>query len=274
MPCQIETLRDFTLPNFWYFGLKFFLDRVKPNSVKNFIHALQLTPYCIKPITRNLVQCRNSTGLLITHPRKEFEWRPEFKEAQHYHRFREASKGDVIVDVGAYVGAVTIRDAKKVGNRGLVVSIEPLPTNYQILKENIRLNGLENVIPLNLALANYNGTAQFNITENPEGSFLASLNTNDQLRICRVIDVPVKRLDDIAKELRVDKFDFIKIDAEGSELEILKGATKLLQGNDVHLAIACYHTAQEVENVSTHLIANGFKVFVDKESIVYANPRS
>lgn len=265
-----ETVRDLTSLNFWYFGLKLFVDRLKPVPIKNFFHTLQLLPYQIKPISGGLVQCRTPEGLMFVYRRDELEWRPELGDPHRYHRFREASKGDVILDVGAHIGSLTIRDAKRVGDTGLVVSIEPLPTSYKIIKENILLNELKNVIPLNLALTDYNGTAQFKITEHPEGSFLANMGPCSRPKICRVITVPVKKIDDIVDELALDKIDFIKIDAEGAELAILRGARKTLHENDVHLAIASYHTAQEVHEVSSYLVANEFRVFVSQDSIVYS----
>jgi len=264
---RLETSGDLTPLNFWYFGLKFFVDRVKPKQIKDTFYTLQLLPYQIKPLSDNIVQCHTPSGLMLVHHQKKLGWRPEL-DPHRYHRFREASKGDVIFDVGAYVGSLTIRDAKKVGDNGLVVSVEPMP-NHRILRANIHLNDLRNVIPLNSALADYDGTAQLNVTENPEGNFLASSRTHRE--IWQTITVPVKKLDSIVQELEISRVNFIKIDAEGAELAILRGAQKTLQEDNIHLAIACYHTSQEVHEVSSYLIQNGFRVLVSEDSIVYAH---
>lgn len=60
--------------------------------------------------------------------------------------------GDVVYDVGAYLGLHTIFFAKRVGEQGRVVSFEPMPYNYQALEANIELNGLKNVFPMQIAL--------------------------------------------------------------------------------------------------------------------------
>ena len=60
-------------------------------------------------------------------------------------------KNDVFVDIGSHIGKYTISIAKLIGNNGKVISIEPYPYNFKVLVKNIVLNGLENVLALNVA---------------------------------------------------------------------------------------------------------------------------
>jgi hypothetical protein len=60
-------------------------------------------------------------------------------------------QGDIVVDIGAHMGRYTIISSKRVGANGKVVAIEAHPSNFEMLKSNIKLNQLTNVIPLNYA---------------------------------------------------------------------------------------------------------------------------
>jgi len=73
--------------------------------------------------------------------------------------------------------------------------------------------------------------------------------------------VKTKTLDQVVGELGLSKVDFIKIDVEGAELDVLKSATKTLEENSVFLAITAYHTPESVQEVSRYLQEKGFRTF-------------
>jgi len=77
---------------------------------------------------------------------------PEF-EPWMWH-YLKPKKGDIFLDVGAHIGKYALQVAKIVGEKGLVIAIEPMPENYDALLQNIWLNKLENIIPLNIAAWN------------------------------------------------------------------------------------------------------------------------
>lgn len=77
----------------------------------------------------------------------------------HHYAFLDPKAGDVVFDVGAHIGSFALKAARLVGEEGLVVALEPELENYRILKENIELNGLENVVLLPMALSDFQGTA-------------------------------------------------------------------------------------------------------------------
>jgi tRNA G37 N-methylase Trm5 len=64
-------------------------------------------------------------------------------------------EGDTVIDIGAHIGRYTITSSKLVGNTGKVVAIEAGPDTFQILKRNVTLNNLTNVLPLNIAAFPY-----------------------------------------------------------------------------------------------------------------------
>lgn len=186
-----------------------------------------------------------------------------------YNRVREIQKDDVVIDVGAHIGVFTLRAARR-AVEGLVIAVEPHPLNYRLLMENVKRNNLKNVVALNLALSNYNGTA--NLYESVF-SGLHSLVT----RKGKFVRVPVKTLDRMVEELRIVKIDVIKIDVEGGELDVLKGAEKTLKRNHIHLAIAAYHTRTEAQELSAFLLDRNFKIakskYIDKNPHFPLRPR-
>ena len=83
------------------------------------------------------------------------------------------------------------------------------------------------------------------------------------------IEVPVKTLDKLVGELNLEKVDIIKIDTEGAEIPILKGAEKTLKANpNVKILVASYHYPLEKKEVCQFLNEKGLKTKVSKEGIV------
>ena len=138
-------------------------------------------------------------------------------------RYLTLKKGDVFLDIGAHIGKYTVIGAKMVGRQGLVISVEPHPTNYKVLRENINLNNLNNVIALNVAAWNREGHLKFFIAKE-SGSH--SLKINHGLG---AINVRARPLDTLLEELGVKRVNYIKIDVEGAEAEVLEGLTLTLQ---------------------------------------------
>lgn len=169
-----------------------------------------------------------------------------------------------VIDIGAHIGVYTVLAAEKVGDTGKVVAIEPEPENYKQLLKNIELNNFRNVTPLNIALFNHEGY---------ENLYLSSLSGSHSLsakeNIVSSIKVPLKTLDNLLEKLNLKKVDIIKIDTEGAEIPILKGAEKTLKTNpNAKIIVASYHYPSEVEEVCQFLNERGFKTIVLKESII------
>jgi hypothetical protein len=85
--------------------------------------------------------------------------------------------------------------------------------------------------------------------------------------------VEVDTLDGILAELNVQKVDFIKMNIEGAEIEVLKGAVGTLKNNSVALAIEAHHLvggAPTHETVVPWLKEAGFDAFLGRKGVVYA----
>ena len=122
-------------------------------------------------------------------------------------------QGDVILECGAHHGITTVVLSNWVGDKGKVIAFEPVPNNCDIIKKNIDLNGLTNVILERKAVGSETG--QINITG----------NSNTMVLIYQKgIEVEITCLD----EYEYLQPSMLKIDVEGFEAEVLKGAKKIL----------------------------------------------
>jgi len=172
-----------------------------------------------------------------------------------YERLFKPEVGFTVVDIGAHIGIFTLKAAKSVGKGGLIIAIEPDPENYKLLIKNIKINNYSNVIPLNLACANFKGIGKLYIFSRNDA---ASLKTKSN----KEIEVSVTKLDDLLNELKIVKIDFIKIDVERMELEILKGAKNSLAINaNLELAIAAYHSTNEAQDIRHYLSNYNFEIY-------------
>ncbi len=134
--------------------------------------------------------------------------------------------GDTAIDVGANMGFVTIELAQLVGQKGRVLAIEPCRKTFRQLLRTIQLNGSLPVDPLNLACGSVTGKAK--IYSLGRSSGLNTLHTPPNGESLSPEVVAVETLDSIVARLGCHRVDFIKIDTEGWEAEVLKGARKTI----------------------------------------------
>lgn len=133
---------------------------------------------------------------------------------------REVAEGDVVWDIGANVGSYTILASTLVGQTGKVLAFEPLPVNIDYLKRHIRLNELKNVSVYDMAVYDRCGTVRFHVDED------RVLGCVDQQY--GGLEVETANIDWLVGEGGVPVPDVLKIDVEGGELHVLKGATDVL----------------------------------------------
>lgn len=134
--------------------------------------------------------------------------------------------GMVVLDIGASIGQYTLLAAGIVGTSGKVYAFEPDPVTYQWLSGNVKRNNLANVTTNQLALGEEPGMLDLYIGS-PENIGTTSLRPqyNHSGRSARVEVLP---LDSYLERAGVQRVDFIKIDVEGAESLVLKGAPMLL----------------------------------------------
>jgi len=134
----------------------------------------------------------------------------------------DLQQGDVFVDVGAHIGKYTIVAAAKVGDKGKVISVEPFPPNFALLKENVLLNRLGNVEVINVAAWNSSNQLRFFVgASSAHGGAYFNYDLNS-------ITVKAEKIDRIVADAELSHVDWIKIDVEGAEYEVLQGLEKTL----------------------------------------------
>jgi FkbM family methyltransferase len=142
---------------------------------------------------------------------------------------KKIKKGMTIFDVGANIGSTTLNFAKKVGSDGKVFSFEPDPLNYSIALKNISLNKFSCITLFNLGLGSIKETASlYNVNENNRG-MLRILDKAGEPNNFSKSTIEIYTIDQIMTEKKISRPDIIKIDVEGYELRVLKGAEKTLK---------------------------------------------
>src|SRR5574341_529851 len=175
-------------------------------------------------------------------------------------------EGDVVVDIGAHIGRYTVISSKRVGLDGKVIALEAAPDNFDILNRNIRLNGLTNVLPLNCAA--YSKQTRLKLYEPSAADSI--YNTIMPIRgglNSSYVEVNANTLDAILHANGMEKVDWIKIDVEGAEFEVLKGAAHTLASSgDVTLLIEVHDIQEDnhYNNIVEFLESFGYMVRYEK----------
>ena len=133
----------------------------------------------------------------------------------------------VCVDVGAHIGYFSTLAARRVGTGGTVVAFEPDPHNFALLTRNLRRNRLDNVLPQQLALGSSAGIRTLFFSTDNLGDHRLHYESDDR----RSLAVTVDTLDHALERCGVARVDAIKLDVQGSELDVVKGAERTLRSN-------------------------------------------
>jgi FkbM family methyltransferase len=153
------------------------------------------------------------------------EYEPEMRDALSL-----LGPGGVFVDVGANVGVYTLHAARRVGPSGKVFFFEPTMETYERTCENVRLNGFANIKGFQKAVADQEGTVDFMVCESNNSNYIGTgLLSEESRESVEVRTVPVDTIDALAARENLEKADLIKIDAEGAETLVMKGAVNLLR---------------------------------------------
>lgn len=136
--------------------------------------------------------------------------------------------GDTFIDCGANIGFYTLYAASLVGLTGRVLAFEPSVREMTRLQENIALNSLPQISTFTCALSDHEGSAQFNIAEGAGENTLADSFGYTDTALTERVTVQLRTLDNLAKEHAIKSLRLIKIDVEGAELHVLRGAKEIL----------------------------------------------
>ena len=170
--------------------------------------------------------------------------------------------GDVFLDVGANEGWFSVLAARAVGKSGRVLAVEPQERLWPVLIRNFLLNDLANAELIPYGIAAQRGVTSLALYPSINTG-ATSLISEPRRRFFRAQQVPTKSLDELADDHRAPTIRLAKIDVEGYELEVLRGAPKLLaRGIDYFLVelhpAQLRRRGQSVEMVNAVLLAAGY----------------
>lgn len=176
-----------------------------------------------------------------------------------YQEFIDIDSSDTVVDVGAYVGGFTTVAATQARE---VIACEPAPQTAQALRENVA--SLENVRVVQKAVYNDFGTFQLNLSEDPTDNSLIKVDSSP-LDVTETVETTT--IDRLVESLNIEVIDFLKLDGEGVEPEVVKGI-KNSEIKKIAVDAGRERFGQEsIEEVRSLLISNGFEVRVDSHMI-------
>jgi len=140
-------------------------------------------------------------------------------------KYFKPKEGDIVIDVGAHVGKYTLYAAKLVGSNGKVIAIEANPDNYEQLLKNIKLNNFNNILSYNYVITNEDFVKCKCINPNSKDDAVFSFTKDDEGNIIG------RTIDSILYENKIQKVDWVKIDVEGKEVEVLQGMTETIKNS-------------------------------------------
>lgn len=224
------------------------------------------------PIRFVLARLLVSTGLckFITIPQKGYRIRfhaanlptnlwidPTYREEPLSFFNAYLKPGDQVIDVGANVGDTVLTSSVRVGSTGHVTGIEAHPRTYTFLSENVALNEVANVTLIHSAAGEQSGTVKFSDSRYDD---MNQVNRGD-------LEVPLNALDDL---ISTDaSIALLKIDVEGYELPVFKGARRILsQTKCIYFEVGdkmCSDFGYTASELLAEVQSNGFSLFIHDE---------
>lgn len=177
--------------------------------------------------------------------------------------------GQTVYDIGGYEGAFTIFFARAVGKNGRVIIFEPHPENINKIMENIRLNKFDNVgvWQIGLGKRREKATLAFRRSELATASVQEDIKAQIlQEKGAKAIQVEIDSLDSQITANNLPKPDFIKIDVEGLEMDVLLGMGETIKGYKPKLLIEIHgvdieRKTENVQRVAGFLMASGYSIY-------------
>ena len=169
-----------------------------------------------------------ATGLQfeVMLPRDKAIWKGTYEHEFASDIARSITRGDVCYDVGGYRGYIS--GVMALAGATKVVVFEPLPANLHAIKRLQNLNPQFGIELLPFALGNVRGSMRFKVLPDPSMGKVFTSSFQSDVASVYEIEVAMRRLDDLVTQGVIPKPNVIKIDVEGAELEVLKGANDVL----------------------------------------------
>jgi len=186
---------------------------------------------------------------------------PSFTEGegvcQFYLDHAKLTPGSVVLDLGANCGLASLAFGAAVGPAGLVIALEPDPRNFDALLKNLDLHGTPNIRPLNKGVWCKTGVLEFE-SDGSMGAIVAP-DKDAQTGRGRLIQIAVTTLDDLAERLKLARVDFVKMDIETAERQVVPSLDGFLRRFRPRLIIEA-HEAGTDQIIRNFLTDRGYHV--------------
>lgn len=176
---------------------------------------------------------------------------------------RETLKnGDIFFDIGAHIGWYSLNAAQIVGKKGKVIAFEPNSNCIADLKRNKELNKFDNITIEEIAITDKNTRSDFWIGDDMGGSLIQKNTMRLTIdKKIKKITVSAQTLDDYCKEHNIKKISLIKIDVEGAEMRVLRGAKITLKNLYPDIIIEWVDITFQADNTSKMRLINFFSAY-------------
>ena len=197
--------------------------RISFNSLPNKSFLGQVIRWPLRLIPKNAVlpilqgPLRGTLWIVGSHTHGCWAGSYELPTQQAFERF--ILPGSVVYDIGAQAGFYTLLASRLARPNGRVLAVEPVPLNLSRLRRHLSLNRVKNVEVAEGAAGNTSGTVRMNIPKSPAMAHLSNTGA---------LEVSLFTLDELRRRLGFPYPTAIKIDTEGAEVAVLRGAEEIL----------------------------------------------
>ncbi|MEH6945299.1 FkbM family methyltransferase, partial [Bacillus sp. JJ722] len=176
-------------------------------------------------------------GLCATFIDKQYEYNQGDKKIK-------VEKGQCVIDCGGCWGDTALYFANEVGNKGIVFTMEFIPSNLEIMEKNLDLNPQlkERIKVIKNPVWNVSNEQLYFVDQGP-ASIVTEIKNNN-------VKVYTLSIDDLVERNELKSVGFIKMDIEGAELSALNGACETIKKFRPTLAIAVYHKINDFHEVT------------------------
>jgi len=150
--------------------------------------------------------------------------------------------GDTVIDGGACLGDTALVFSNAVGAEGRVYSFDPVADHLDILAHNIKQFPLANVVVMPYGLSNKN----IDFAPIVLNQYAPGFHAGNQ-------SIPLRSIDYLVRNKKIDKVDFLKLDVEGAEMDTLLGAAQSIERFKPKLAISLYHKPNDLFELIAHI---------------------
>ncbi len=185
-------------------------------------------------------------------------------------KFFIPKEGDTVVDIGAHIGHYSILSSMRVGQSGKVVAIEAHAGNFDMLNRNVKLNHLDNVVTLNYAV--FSEETKIKLYLPSQESDFTIYNTVMTDRAGKdgekFVEVDANTLDNLLPQngIKAEDVNWVKIDVEGAELEVLRGATNVLSKSKNIALLIEVHGSHLYEPIKEFIYGFDFHIDFEKSN--------